>query len=88
MDVAFGTLTATNVLTSEPTESTVRTGTVTALEVSDFVAEDNGVVIAAKGVDKDTPFAALGDGEHMSEYEGETVVLTATVSESDGTDKV
>ena len=88
MDVAFGTLTATNVLTSEPTESTVRTGTVTALEVSDFVAEDNGVEIAAKGVDKDTPFAALGDGEHMSEYEGETVVLTATVSEADGTDKV
>lgn len=81
MDETFGMLTATKTLTTDPTADTVLAATTTELEITDTVIEAGDVEIAVNDR-ADQPFEAIG--EHHSEYEGETITLTATVSNADG----
>lgn len=81
MDDTFGMLTATKTLTTDPTADTVLAATTTKLVITDTVIEAGTVEIAVTERN-DQPFEAIG--EHHSEYEGETITLTATVSNADG----
>ncbi len=81
MDETFGMLTATKTLTTDPTADTVLAATTTELVITDTVIEAGTVEIAVNDR-ADQPFEAIG--EHHSEYEGETITLTATVSNVDG----
>lgn len=81
MDLDFGTLTSSNKLTSKPTADTELAATTTKLVITDTVIEAGTVEIAVTERN-DKPFATIG--EHHSEYEGETITLTATVSNADG----
>ena len=81
MDDTFGMLTATKTLTTDPTDDTVLAATTTKLVITDTVIEAGTVEIAVTERN-DQPFEAIG--EHHSEYEGETITLTATVSNADG----
>ena len=81
MDETFGILTATKTLTTDPTDDTVLAATTTELVITDTVIEAGTVEIAVNDR-ADQPFEAIG--EHHSEYEGETITLTATVSNADG----
>lgn len=81
MNETFGMLTATKTLTTDPTDDTVLAATTTELVITDTVIEADTVEIAVNDR-ADQPFEAIG--EHHSEYEGETITLTATVSNADG----
>lgn len=81
MNETFGMLTATKTLTTDPTDDTVLAATTTKLVITDTVIEAGTVEIAVNDR-ADQPFEAIG--EHHSEYEGETITLTATVSNADG----
>ena len=81
MDDTFGKLTATKTLTTDPTADTELAATTTKLVITDTVIEAGTVEIAVNDR-ADQPFEAIG--EHHSEYEGETITLTATVFNADG----
>ena len=81
MNETFGILTATKTLTTDPTDDTVLAATTTELVITDTVIEAGTVEIAVNDR-ADQPFKDIG--EHHSEYEGETITLTATVSNADG----
>ena len=81
MNETFGILTATKTLTTDPTDDTVLAATTTELVITDTVIEAGTVEIAVNDR-ADQPFKDIG--EHHSEYEGETITLTATVSNVDG----
>lgn len=79
MDVTFGQLTETKVLTTNPTADTVLADTTTDLTITGTVVEANGVKI-----NDGTPFTTLTGEEHYTQYEGETVTLKAKVVDAEG----